>query len=370
MSASVAHVDLDAIAHNCRALRTAAPGAALCTVVKADGYGHGSVPVARAALDAGATWLGVAQVDEAAVLRAAGIEAPILVLSEPGAHETDRALALGLHLTAYRPETIERISGRAAELGVPAAPLHLKVDTGMRRIGCEPDDALRLARAIEASPGVLLAGTMTHLARAVEPEVATPDEQLDVFDDVLTALAAVGIDPGIRHAANSAGTLAHPRSHLDLVRAGIATYGIDPGPALAGVADLRPALRWTSTVRHVKPVRAGEHVSYGHRHRFDHDTVVATIPVGYADGFRRRLGLDGGSVLVGGRRCPVVGVVTMDQFVVDCGPDPSIGVGDEVVLIGGQGDEHITAEDMAAVLGTIGYEVVCDLSPRVERRYA
>ena len=369
MSASVANVDLDAIAHNCRVVQAAAQGAALCTVVKADGYGHGSVPVARTALEAGASWLGVAQVDEAAVLRAAGIEAPILVLSEPGHHEIDRALALGLHLTAYRPETIERVANAAVERGVPAAPLHLKVDTGMRRIGCEPRDAVGLAQAIEATPGVVLAGTMTHLARADESDVPTTDEQLDVFDGVLAALTGAGIDPGIRHAANSAGALAHPRAHLDLVRVGIATYGIEPGPALAGVADLQPALRWTSTVRHVKTVRAGEHVSYGHRHRFDRDTVVATVPVGYADGFRRRLGLDGGAVLIGGRRCPVVGVVTMDQFVVDCGPDASVAVGDEVVLIGEQGDERIRAEDMAEVLGTIGYEVVCDLSPRVERRY-
>ena len=369
MSASIASIDLDAIAHNCRVVRATAPDAQLCTVVKANGYGHGSVPVARAALDAGATWLGVAQVDEAAVLRAGGIEAPILVLSEPGPHEIDRALALGLHLTAYRHETIDRLSSRAVELGVPSVPLHLKIDTGMRRIGCEPDEAASLARAIEASAAVTLAGTMTHLARADEPDVATTDEQLDVFDEVLAALTDAGIDPGIRHAANSAAALAHPRAHHDLVRVGIATYGIDPGPALAGVTDLRPALRWTSTVRHVKAVPAGAHVSYGHRHRFDRDTIVATVPVGYADGFRRRLGVDGGAVLVGGRRCPVVGVVTMDQFVVDCGPDSTVAVDDEVVLLGQQGDERITAEDMATVLGTIGYEIVCDLSPRVERRY-
>lgn len=370
MSASVAHVDLEAIAHNCGVLAAAAPGSALCAVVKADGYGHGSVPVANAALGAGAAWLGVAQVDEAAVLRAAGIDAPILVLSELGPDEIDRALALRLHLTVYRAETIDRIAYRAASIGAPAASLHLKVDTGMRRVGCEPGDALTLARKIVSTAGLALTGTMTHLARADELDAPTTDQQLDVFDGALAALADDGIDPGVRHAANSAATIAHPRAHYDLVRAGIATYGIPPAPSLAGRADLRPALRWTTTVRHVKSVAAGERVSYGHRHVFERDTVVATVPVGYADGFRRRLGLAGGAVLIGGRICPVVGVVTMDQFVVDCGPDATASVGDEVVLIGTQGAERITADDVADLLDTIGYEVVCDLSPRVGRRYS
>mgnify|MGYP000029406228 CR=1 FL=1 len=370
MGASTAHVDLGAIAQNISTLRSISAPAAVCAVVKADGYGHGSVPVARGALEAGATFLGVAQIDEARALRSAGIDAPVLVLSEPGLGDIDHALAMALHLVAHRPETIDAIEARAATLGVPPVPVHLKVDTGMRRVGCEPGDAVALAERIATARSLRLAGTMTHLARADEPDAPTTDEQLDRFEHVLAGLAERGIDPGIRHAANSAGAIAHPRARYDMVRVGIATYGIPPAPGMRDLPELHPALRWTSSVRHVKSVSAGESVSYGHRHTFDADTVVATIPVGYADGYRRRLGLVGGEVLIGGRRCPVVGVVTMDQFVVDCGPDSAVGVGDEVVLIGAQGSERITADDLAGLLDTIGYEVVCDLSSRVERTYA
>lgn len=369
MGASIATVDLAAIRSNVQVLDALAGSAQTCVVVKADGYGHGGVPVARAALDAGAAWLAVAQVGEAGVLRGAGIDAPVLVLSEPGIEEIDAALAMQVQLVVYRPSMIDAIGQRAAAAGVGTVPVHLKVDTGMRRVGCEPRDAVDLARQIDGTPHLRLAGTMTHLARADEPDVATTDEQLDRFEAVCDAMAAAGVDPGTRHAANSAGTIAHPRARYDLVRVGIATYGIPPAPALRDRVALQPALRWTSEVRHVKRVSAGEPVSYGHRHRFGSDTVAATVPVGYADGFRRRMGLAGGEVLIGGRRCPVVGVVTMDQFVVDCGADSAVSVGDEVVLIGEQGDDAITADEVAGLLDTIGYEVVCDLSPRVERRY-
>ncbi len=369
MSASTATVDLAAVASNVRRLGAVADGAATCAVVKADGYGHGSVPVARAALDAGATWLGVAQVDEARTLRSAGIDVPILVLSEVGMHEIDAALAMRLHLVVYRAASIDAVAARAVAVGAPPATLHLKVDTGMRRVGCEPADAVDLARRIVDRPGVSLAGTMTHLACADEPDRSTTDHQLDRFEQVLDALVAAGIDPGIRHAANSAGTIAHPRSRYDLVRVGIALYGIPPAPALADDIALTPALRWSTAVRHVKRVAAGESVSYGHRHSFGSDTVVATVPVGYADGVRRRLGLAGGQVLIGGHRRRIVGVVTMDQLVVDCGPDTAVAVGDEVVLLGTQGAETIAADEMAGLLDTIGYEVVCGISARVERRY-
>ena len=369
MSASTAFVAADAIAANVRALVELAAPATTCAVVKADGYGHGSVAVARAALAGGATWLAVAQVAEARVLRAAGIEAPVLLLSEPRPDEIDHALAVGLRLVVYRAETIEAVSARAEALGVPSVRCHLKVDTGMRRVGCEPDDAVLLARQILAAPCLELEGTMTHLAVADEPADPTTDAQLDRFDVVLAAVSSEGIDPGIRHAANSAGTIASARSRYDLVRTGIAVYGVAPSAALADEVPLLPALRWVSSVSLVKPVRAGEKVSYGHRHRFSADTVVATVPVGYADGYRRRLGLAGGEVLIGGRRRPVVGVVTMDQFVVDLGPDGTgVSVGDEVVLIGSQGDDQITATELADRLDTIGYEIVCAISSRVERR--
>jgi len=370
LGGSVAEIDLDAVARNVALLAERAGGAAVCAVVKADAYGHGAVPVARAALAAGATWLGVAQVEEGRALRAAGIEAPVLVLSEPAADDgcIDVALACGLHLTAYRPAFLDLLAERARALGVPDVPVHLKVDTGMRRVGCEPHDAVPLAQRIVEQPPLHLAGTMTHLAVADEPGNAGTEAQLARFEEVLAALAAAGIDPGVRHAANSAATLLHPRAHLDLVRVGIAVYGIPPAPVLAGIAPLQPAMRWTSSVRFVKPVAKGEGVSYGHRHVFPAPTVVATVPVGYADGVRRQLGLAGGQVLVHGRRCPIVGVVTMDQLVVDVGDLP-VEVGDEVVLLGRQGDEEITATEVAELLDTIGYEVTCAVSPRVARRH-
>lgn len=368
---SVAQVDLAAIAHNVEVLRQLAGAAQVCAVVKADGYGHGVVPVACAALTAGATWLGVAQVQEARTLRAAGIEAPILVLSEPQlATETlDLALALGLHLVAYRAQFLDALADRARTLGTRPAPVHLKVDTGMRRVGCEPHEAVDLARRVVDDPWLHLAGTMTHLAVADEPGNPGTDAQLGRFEGVLAELGAAGIDPGLRHAANSAATLVHPRSHLDLVRPGIALYGIPPSPALSAVAPLRPAMRWTSEVRFVKAVARGEGVSYGHRHVFEAPTVVATVPVGYADGYRRRLGLVGGVVLIRGRRCPIVGVVTMDQIVVDVGPDGDVAVGDEVVLLGPQGSDELTATELALLVDTIGYEITCAVSDRVTRHH-
>jgi alanine racemase len=368
---SVAEIDLDAVAHNVGVLAGLAGTAEVCAVVKADGYGHGAVPVARAALAAGAGWLGVAQVQEARELRAAGIEAPVLVLSEcdtsPGT--LDPALAMGLHLVGYRPGFLDAVAERAGALGARPARIHLKVDTGMRRVGCEPHQAVDLARRVVEDPHLELAGTMTHLAVADEPGNLGTDVQLGRFEAVLDELAAAGIDPGIRHAANSAATLLHPRAHLDLVRPGIAVYGIPPSPVLSGIGPLRPAMRWTSTVRFVKPVARGEGVSYGHRHVFDQATVVATVPVGYADGYRRRLGLVGGAVLIRGRRCPIVGVVTMDQLVVDVGPGEEVEVGDEVVLLGAQGDDELSATELALLVDTIGYEITCAVSPRVHRRH-
>lgn len=367
---SVAEIDLDAIAHNVRVLADLAAGSLVCAVVKAGGYGHGVLPVARTALASGADWLGVAQVQEARTLRAAGVDAPILVLSEcDTTPETlDLAIATGLHLVAYRPAFLDSLAERARTLGTPPVPVHLKVDTGMRRVGCEPHETVELARRIDDDPHLRLAGTMTHLAVADEPGNPGTDTQLTRFEHVLTEMSGAGIDPGIRHAANSAATLLHPRAHLDLVRPGIAVYGIPPAPVLADVAPLRPAMRWTSTVRFVKAVASGEGVSYGHRHVFEGPTVVATVPVGYADGYRRRLGLVGGAVLIRGRRCPIVGVVTMDQIVVDVGPDGDVEVGDEVVLLGAQGSDELSATELALLTDTIGYEITCAVSERVARR--
>lgn len=368
MRAARVDVDLAAIAHNVGVVRDLVAPALLCAVVKADGYGHGSIAVSEAALDAGADWLSVALVEEAAVLRKAGISAPILLLSPPRMADLPAAVRYDLRVTVTSMAMVAPLADTAREQGRVVA-VHMKVDTGMNRIGVDPRDASALARAIVARPELRLEGVFTHCAVADEPEHPFTAEQLARLDVVLDELAAAGIVPDLCHAGNSATAIAHPHGRRDLVRVGIAVYGIAPSPVLTGALELRPALSLRAEVSQVKRVGAGEGISYGLRHRFADDTTVATVPIGYADGVPRRLGLVGGEVLIGGRRRPIVGVVTMDQLMVDCGDD-DVAVGDEVVLIGTQGDEHISAADVAHRLDTIPYEVVCGLGPRVPRFYA
>ena len=360
------HVDLDAVAANVRELAAFARPASLCAVVKADGYGHGAVPVARAALAAGADLLAVALVEEGVALRSAGIDAPVLVLSEPPADAMTDAVAAGLTPTLY---TVAGVDAAAAAGGAAGWVVQLKVDTGMHRVGCAPEDAVLLARR-SLDAGLVLGGTFTHLAVADEPDRPETARQLERYRGVLADLASAGIDPGVRHAANSAGLLHHPEARFDVVRVGIAVYGVRPTPEVASPVDLRPAMSVRAEVSMLKAVAAGEGVSYGLRHTFARDALVATVPVGYADGVARALGTSGGEVLIGGVRRPVRGVVTMDQFVVEVTDGPPVAVGEEVVLVGRQGDEEITAEDWGRRLGTIAYEVVCGFGPRLPRRYA
>ncbi|MGH2663177.1 MAG: alanine racemase [Actinomycetota bacterium] len=360
---TVAVVDLEATRHNVRTMKP--PGAQLMAVVKADAYGHGDVPVARAALEAGATWLGVALVEEGIALRDAGIDAPILVLSElPRGSEKD-ALAAGLTPTVYTGAGATLVGEAARASGGPGR-VHLKIDTGMHRVGADPDEAVDLAAAV-ASQGLDLEAVWTHLARADEPDQPSAREQMDRFAGTLSDLAAAGFRPRIRHAANSAAAIAMPEAHLDLVRVGIAMYGIAPGPELGGRVDLRPAMSLRSQVSAVRRVGAGEGVSYGHRYRPDRSSTIATAPVGYADGYARALS-NRGHVLIRGRRYPVAGTVTMDQLMVDCGDDP-VEPGDEVVLFGKQDGAEIRAEEVADWAGTIGYEVVTAVSHRVPREH-
>jgi alanine racemase len=319
--------------------------------------------VARAALDAGATWLAVALIEEAVPLRDAGIQTPILLLSEVGADEWDEVAALDLRPTVYTPAGIAAAAAAGAPLRV-----HLKVDTGMHRVGAAPEDAVALARAVLDAPTLTLEAVWTHCAVADEPDRPFTAEQLARFDAVLDDLAGAGIEVPLVHTANSAGAIAHPAARRSLVRCGIAVYGIDPSPELAGELPLRPALRLRSEVRLVKRVPAGDGISYGLRHTFERDSTVATVPIGYADGVRRRLGLLHQEVLIGGVRRPIVGVVTMDQLMVDCGDD-EVAVGDEVVLLGRQGGEEVTVAEWATHLDTIGYEITCALGPRIPRRW-
>lgn len=369
MARAWAEVSLDAVRSNVIALLEVAAPAELCAVVKADGYGHGAVPVARAAVDAGATWLGVAQVPEGIALRSAGITDRILLLSEPRPAEVADALDADLHITVYRPELITELAAAAAARGARAVPVHLKVDTGMRRVGVASQDVVTVATQIVESPSLELASVWTHCALADEPEDPFTALQLARYDEALADLAAAGITVPLRHAANSAAAMVHPASRYDLVRCGIAIYGIPPAPGLAGAVPLAQAVRLATEVSFVKDVPAGEGVSYGHRQRTTEATRVATLPIGYADGVFRGLSALGQEVLIDGRRHPMLGVVTMDQVMIDLGPGSTVEPGDEAVLLGTQGGERITPDEWAARIGTISYEVVCALGARIERRY-
>ncbi len=366
-----AEIDLDAVAHNVRYMRARVAPAAVWAVVKANGYGHGAVDVARAAMAAGAEGLCVALVDEGVELRAAGLDAPILVLSEQPLDQARRMVDHRLTPTVYSGPAIDAF----AACGTGGYPLHLKIDTGMNRVGARPAEAVELVEQICArSPAVRLAGVFTHLAVADDPSNPFTTEQLERFDSTLADVGGIAGHVALTHAANSAGGLASQHARRSLVRAGIALYGISPGagvdhlvrPSPDDGTGLRPAMSLRARVSHVKRVCAGERCSYGLRHTFATDTGVATLPVGYADGVPRRLGTTGGEVLIGGRRRPIVGVVTMDQILVDVGDD-DVARGDEAVLIGEQAGERIRAEDWADRLGTIGYEIVCGIANRIPR---
>lgn len=381
-----AEIDLDAIRHNARVLAGAVAPARLCAVVKAGGYGHGATEVARAALDGGAGWLAVALVEEGLELRAAGLTAPILLLSQPPPPAMAEVVAGALTPTIYTRSGLDALAQALPALGlvsgatvasvpsVPARPfpVHVKVDTGMHRVGAGTVEAIELAVAVAQDPRLALEGFWTHLAVADQVDDPYTAEQMARYEAALAGAARAGARPTLRHAANSAAAMWHPSSRYDLVRCGIALYGLAPdatGLGRSPMPGLRPALALKARVSHVKVVTKGERLSYGLRYRLEHDSVVATVPVGYADGVTRSLAAAGGEVLIGGYRRPIAGTVTMDQLTVDCGPHATVDVGDEVVLIGSQNGETIAAWDWAVRTGTIAYEVVCGVSARVPRLY-
>ena len=368
-----AEVDLAAIRHNAGVLAEVSAPAQLCAVVKAGGYGHGAVPVARAALEGGAAWLAVALVEEGLELRAAGIDAPILLLSQPTPTAMPEVVGASLTPTVYTPSGLQALAEAVRGVAWTGAfSVHVKVDTGMHRVGAGPGDAVALAVAVDRDPDLRLEGFWTHLAVSDEIDNPYTAEQVARFGDVLAALARAGVRPSIRHDANSAAAMWLPGSRYDLVRCGIALYGLAPGADgidRPPVPRLRPALALKARVSYVKRLPAGERLSYGLRYRLDQDSVVATVPLGYADGVTRALSATGGEVLIGGRRWPIAGTVTMDQILIDCGPGSHVDVGDEVVLLGRQGGDEITAWEWANRTGTIAYEVVCGVSGRVPRTH-
>jgi alanine racemase len=320
------------------------------------------VAVARAALEGGASWLGVALVEEGLGLRAAGIDAPILVLSEFPPGSEAEALEAGLTPSLYSAGGLERLAA-AAPAGTA---VHVKVDTGMHRVGVYPPEAtLGFIDQMVAS-GLRLEGLWTHFARS-EEDADTTREQLAIFRRVVDEVKAAGHVPDLLHAANSGATILTPESHLDLVRPGIAVLGIAPGPGVGHGGALRPALTWRSSVTLARSLPRGEGLSYGHHYRLQRDSNVATVPVGYADGYPRAMS-SVADVLIRGVRCRVAGSVTMDQLIVDCGEVP-VAVGDEVVLLGAQGHEKVTAEELAGHAGTIPYEIVTRIGRRVPREY-
>jgi len=369
---SLARIDLDAVTANVRVLDELAGAAQVMAVVKADGYGHGLLPSARAALAGGATWLGVAFLEEALALRAAGLDAPVLAwLSTPG-EDLAPAVTAGVDLGVYDESGLIRVAAAAREAGRPAR-VQLKVDTGLSRGGTRPEawPALCVAAArAEADGAVRVTGVWSHFAHAdggADHPVTL--RQAAVFAEALAVADQTGLRPDVRHLANSAGTLTAPATHYDLVRPGLAVYGLSPLPQLGRPADfgLRPVMSLRSHVALVKRVPAGAGVSYGHRYTTAAETTVALVPLGYADGVPRA-GTNLLEVMLGGRRRRVAGTVCMDQFVLDLGDD-AVSEGDEVLLFGPGDDGEPTAQDWAEALGTINYEVVTRIGSRVPRDY-
>lgn len=361
-------IDISAIAHNVSTLAARLPGVEICAVVKADAYTHGAVPVAHAAIEAGASWLAVALVEEGVELRNAGIDAPILVLSEPSSSAMLGVVFNGLTPTIYTHDGVRAAAEAARGVGIELA-VEVSVDTGMRRVGAEPDEVMTLIDAVHEQPQLVLGGLWTHCAVADELDNNFTQEQFDRFDRILEKLGSRGGEAVRHHAGNSAVALAHGEHSYDMVRCGISMYGVDPAADLQGLADLKPALSLHSRVSFVKHIDAGDGVGYGHHWHAPSDRWLATVPIGYADGVRRDLGLRGGEVLINGVRRPIVGVVTMDQLMVDLENDATVSIGDEVVLIGPQGNDVITAADVADRLDTIPYEVLCGIGPRIPRTY-
>ena len=362
-------IDLSAIANNTRRLQSSVgPGVRVLASLKADAYGHGALKVARTVLHNGASMLGVATVSEAVPLREAGINAPILVFGYVPAWQMREAVRLGLTITLYAVESAQALSRAACALG-QTVKVHVKVDTGMGRLGIRAEqlsEILELLHEIIDLPGLELEGIFTHFATADMQDQAHARVQLTRFQNVLQVIGEKHIRPGVVHAANSAAIFSLPEAHFDMVRPGIALYGLDPSPEVRLPAGFRPALSFKTQVAQVKVVPEGECISYGCTYITERATRIAILPVGYADGFRRAP-TNWGSVLIHGQEAPLLGRVCMDQSIVDVTHIPQVRVGDEVVLIGRQGEAVLTAEQVAQRLGTINYEVVSEILARVPR---
>jgi alanine racemase len=368
-----AEIDLGALRHNVATLAAHIGPQQLWAVVKADAYGHGAIECARVALQSGAQGLCVALVSEGIALRQSGINAPILIMSEQPAEQHRDIISYGLIATLYNEATVTEFARTAHDLEIMAS-VHVKVDSGMHRVGVSPEDAVKVAKLVAESQWLSLEGIFTHLATADVVDTQFAQQQVSTFSRCVEQVRASGVEVRHVHISNSASAIRKldAGAGCTMARVGIALYGI-PGDAHTNSfgathqLDLRPVMSVHARVSHVQRVAAGQGVSYGLKRTMEQDSTVATLPLGYADGVPRGL-WESGSVLIGGIRRPFAGVVTMDQIMVNC-TDDAVRIGDEVVLIGAQGSEVITANEWANKMGTIGYEIVCAISARMPRNY-
>lgn len=368
-------IDTEALRWNMKQfLRLCNPRQMVMAVVKADAYGHGAEQVARVCLDAGASRLAVATVDEGIELRAAGLDAPIQILAEPPVSTVDLIVENDL-IPAVDTIDFAVALGDAADVRGKRAKYHLAVDSGMNRIGVLAEDAADFLRRIDFHRGLELEGVFTHFATADEPDEWDFRRQLERFEDALDDIRAAGFDPGIVHSANSAAAIRYPEARFDMIRMGIALYGLHPSPATWGIIELKPVMSVHARVSFEKTPAVGEGVSYGLHYRTPGGKQIVTIPIGYADGMRRALS-GRTDVLIGGNRWCQVGNICMDQMMAEVVPTMSLSrhiepvqVGDEVVVMGRQGDDEITADDLAEMCGTITHEITCGFGMRMQRFY-
>lgn len=356
-------VDLEAIENNIRCIRQLSKTEVMA-VVKANGYGHGAFPAAVAAMQGGASWCGVARLEEGLELRRAALDCPVLILGYTPPGRFEEAIANNISLAIWNADQAQALAAAGMRVGKPAR-VHIKVDTGMSRLGVQAELAFQLVSSLPGQ-GIRVEGLFTHFARADEADPSSVESQEQCFYLAIQALEAAGICPPLVHASNSAASLTRPASRYNLVRAGVAMYGLHPSEQCMLPNCFSPALTWKTVLSQVKLLPASRGVSYGHTYITQKQERIGTLPVGYADGFRRT---GGNIVLAGGRRVPVIGRVCMDQTMVQLDSVPDAKEGDEVVLIGRQGEAILSAEDLAASWRTINYEVVCGIGARVPRLY-
>jgi alanine racemase len=360
-------IDLAALAHNVRQLRRfLSPKTALMAVVKADAYGHGAITVAQTACQAGATWLGVATIPEGIQLREAGIQAPILILGASNTPEQVQALAhWNLQPTLCTPQQALVFSETLGTLN-RSLSVHVKLDTGMSRLGTPWQEAAEFVALVQGLPHLKIASIYSHLATADSPDPTVMRQQRDRFEEALALIKTTGMTPPRLHLANSAAALSDPTLHYDMVRVGLATYGLYPAPHLKPVIDLKPVMKVKARVTQVKNISAGTGVSYGHQFVASRDMRLAAIAIGYADGVPRNLS-NKMQVLLRGQQVPQIGAITMDQLMLDVSAIPDLQTGEVVTLLGKEGNAEISADDWATTLGTISWEILCGFKHRLPR---